>query len=56
MTSLQKQWQNFVSYTNFHKIRSRQARDLLGRFETWRGDSLYRGSQNLRFSNPNNMK
>ena len=28
MTSLQKQWQNFVSYTNPHKIRSRQPKDL----------------------------
>ena len=28
MTHYQKQWQNFVSYNNLHKIRSRQPRDL----------------------------
>ena len=26
------------------------------RFETWNADRLYSVSQNLRFSNPNNMK
>ena len=26
------------------------------RFETWRDDSLYRVSKDLRFSNPNNVK
>ena len=42
----------YVSYTNLHKIWSRPTK----RFKTGRGDNLYSVAENLRFSNPNNIK
>ena len=55
MTSLPKTMATFgilhtIWYPPYNLIQ------ITKRFETWTDDSLYRVSENLRCSNPNNMK